>query len=636
MGYMVRTETLDVASDQKLADMAATAKGHIAHMTLHWTGGGAHQAYTSYNICIDTDGKVYAMTNSLINEQSVLGEDWAQHVEGRNTDNVGICLLCGAGASETADGEIDWGEVPPTDAQAASLARVVAIIGKNAGVEINSDTVMTHGEVAAIDGYAVGSGDPQERWDLDRLPQSGSQSGGDFIRAKANEYLETGKVTIPKGTSNPISYGIGTGSTSGYSGPISDIIDFASFVQTKAFESEMTQMFSQSMQDTLHTYLSKFMTKFYHNIYYIPTLPDNLTIVVKPECCFIEPPACNVIYPTLKNSISYARDPKSEPTRIMAISDPISYMFGGASTSLTQLITMAFLDEEETKNSDGTTTTVPKVVSLNAIKNAFDVKLDLKHPQYNLTTFEKKYGIRILKDARGEDLYLFLASKGKTNGKKPTYVYARSNMTEICKTLERLAKYSLLRARYEPRRGSCEMYFNPYIVPGFPMLSIEGSATSTLNIYAYVTSVTHNITDNGWGTTISFSDTHLTSEPRPDAFPIAEAEYTETIDTTYKNLLGAAMTKIDKSSGPATCRDAYNNSDKTTLSMLKKVWRPLTTREQHLKDICDGATVVEDKKYTWFKNGSGKSFFDESIQAKIKTYTEKIFDGEAMSTADVR
>lgn len=428
----------------------------------------------------------------------------------------------------------------------------------------------------------------------------------------------------------------GTSTTTGYHGPISDIIDFASFVQTKAFESEMTQTFSQSMQDTLHTYLSKFMTKFYHNIYYIPTLPDNLTIVVKPECCFIEPPACNVIYPTLKNSISYARDPKSEPTRIMAISDPISYMFGGASTSLTQLITMAFLDEEETKNSDGTTTTVPKVVSLNAIKNAFDVKLDLKHPQYNLTTFEKKYGIRILKDARGEDLYLFLASKGKTNGKKPTYVYARSNMTEICKTLERLAKYSLLRARYDPRRGSCEMYFNPYIVPGFPMLSIEGSATSTLNIYAYVTSVTHNITDNGWGTTISFSDTHLTSEPRPDAFPIAEAEYTETIDTTYKNLLGAAMTKIDKSSGPATCRDAYNNSDKTTLSMLKKVWRPLTTREQHLKDICDGATVVEDTKYTWFKNGSGKSFFDESIQAKIKTYTEKIFDGEAMSTADVR
>lgn len=409
------------------------------------------------------------------------------------------------------------------------------------------------------------------------------------------------------------------------------IMKFARFAETKAFLTTMSNMFTQSMTDTLHGYLSNFMSKFYHNLYYVPTLPDNFAIIVKPECCFVEVPACNVIYPSIKSDISYVRDAKSEPTRLINLTNPLSNIFGVTSDPITQLVTMAFIDEVDGK---------PTVKSLDAMKVAYDIAKDLKHPQNNLTEFEKKNGIRILREARGEDIFLYLASNNEqtsTAGTTSHYVLTdKSQAEDICKTLGRLAEYSLLRSRYEARQGNVSMVANPYIMPGFPMLSVEGSGDSSMNLYGYVNSVTHSISDSSWTTSASFNCAHIASEERPDAFPIAEVEYSEVIESTYKDMLGNAMTKVDKATGADECRTAYNNSDKSVTSMLKRIWRPLTTREQHLTEICDGATVVEADKYTWFQNGSGKSFFDESVQAKIKQYTSDILAGNAMYTSDVR
>lgn len=415
------------------------------------------------------------------------------------------------------------------------------------------------------------------------------------------------------------------------------IMNFASFTQSLAFKNIMENSFTRSMQDTLHSYLSSFMEKFYHNLYYVPTLPDNRAILVKPECLFIEPPACNVIYPTLKSDLSFSRDPKGEPTRIVSISNPVANIFGdkGANT-LTQLITMAFMDykkDEVTKKY----TTETDVTSLNAMSLAYGETDKKKHPQYNMTLYEKDNGIRILTECKGEDLYLFLLANGNDGKKQKGYMVPDSaNKKDIGLVLEVLAKYALLRARYEPRVGSCTTVPNPYIVPGFPMLSVEGSADSSLNIYAYVESVTHSITESAWSTSIGFNSTHIYNEPRPPIFPIAEAEYTNSIDKTYTDMLGANMTKVDATTGPADCRKAYVESDGTTDAMLRRIWRPLTTMEQHLKEICDGATVVEEPKYTWFKNADGKTFFNESVQAKIKAYTSDILDGVAFTELDVR
>ena len=76
-----------------------------------------------------------------------------------------------------------------TDEQIEVLAMVVAAISDEMGIDITSDNVMTHAEVATIDGYDLDSGDPDCRWDLLFL-QPGDEwgSGGDIIRGKAIYY----------------------------------------------------------------------------------------------------------------------------------------------------------------------------------------------------------------------------------------------------------------------------------------------------------------------------------------------------------------------------------------------------------------------------------------------------------------
>lgn len=405
------------------------------------------------------------------------------------------------------------------------------------------------------------------------------------------------------------------------------ILSFARFAESMAFRDLMVKGFEQGMDYTLHTYLATFMQKFYHNMYYVPTLPNNKVILVKPETMFINPPSCNIIYPTLKSSLSFVRNPKQEPTRVIMITDPVTNVFNVHSGALSQLVTMAFIEEDEVTSKDGTKTTTQKVVGLKEMGNK-------QKPVVNLTKFEKKNGVRILRTNQGEDLYLFLVSnqgKKDVEGKKATVITA-TDAAGIAQTLYELSSYALLRNRYESRQGSTQTYFNPYIVPGFPMLSIEGGETSSLNVYAYVTDVTHQITDRAWTTHIGFTGTHIQTEPRPNAFPIIENEYVKTIDTTYKNMLGDAVTTV---TNPSTCREAYNSSDTSVSSMLKKVWRPLTTREQHLSDVCDGATLMEGNGYKWLRNGSAK-FFDENIQNIVKGYTENIMTGTAFNEMDVR
>jgi hypothetical protein len=420
-----------------------------------------------------------------------------------------------------------------------------------------------------------------------------------------------------------------SGSTSGSSSSKDPrgILKFAKFAQSLAFTKQMVEGFEQGMEYTLHSYLANFMHKFYHNMYYIPTLPNNKVMVIKPETMFIDPPSCNMVYPSMKMSLGFSRSPKQEPTRILMISDPVTNIFGMSGGTLSQLVTMAFIDN----NEDGT----QKVVGLGTMENK-------RYPMRNLSSFEKKNGVRILRSNQGEDLYLFLVSDQKPTtttsaGKtvQSTILTSNTNPEGIGQTLSELAAYTLLRNRYENRNGSMQMYFNPYMVPGFPFLSIEGSDTSSLNVYGYVTDVTHQITERSWSTHVGFTGTHIGTEPRPPAFPIIENEYVSDISATYKAMLGDAVSRIDEA-GAQACRTAYATSDDSVSSMLKKVWRPITTMEEHLSTVCDGATVVEDRNLRWFKNAEGADFFDTAVQEKIKGYTRNIMDGFAFNEADVR
>ncbi len=160
--------------------MAEAARGKIDTIYLHWTACAYGQVFDDYHLCIGKDGNIEAPL-----EMCNLAEKKA-HTWLRNTGAVGIAIEAARGAKVDKDGVINYGKyAPPTREQAEGLALAVAIICKGAGIPIDKDTVMTHAEIADVDGYGVFDSDPDMRWDLLRLPFAPNISGGEYIRKLA-------------------------------------------------------------------------------------------------------------------------------------------------------------------------------------------------------------------------------------------------------------------------------------------------------------------------------------------------------------------------------------------------------------------------------------------------------------------
>lgn len=434
---------------------------------------------------------------------------------------------------------------------------------------------------------------------------------------------------------NPIVTGAGANSSTIESG---GIISFAAFAQSLAFKQQLQQGFQRGGELTLHEFIVQFMTKFYHQLYYIPNLRNNYTIVVKPETLFVNAPSCNLIFPVIKSQISYTRSFKQEPTRLIQISDPVAALQGAANPTPTQLLCMMFTEQEDSGTTrNGLPMYKQYVMSLGEHSNL----TDKVHPMTNLTEYEKANGIRCSTSNKGADLYLFLKSDLAASAQSADdeqYVISlasdTSDMSGVGNTLAKLARYELLRQRYVTRTGSIEMYFNPYIVPGFPFVSIE-TTENGLNIYGYVTSVVHSFTDRSWSTTVNFNCAHMDYEQTPEAYPIIESEYASKLPDTYKDMLGDNIVPITNDTVPELI-NTYGN-DKVYLSTAyKKIWRETPSLEDYLTNVADGATLVEDNNFWWIQNPSGSTFFNTTLQERIKTYTNDIINNKlAMSVDDV-
>ena len=434
---------------------------------------------------------------------------------------------------------------------------------------------------------------------------------------------------------NPTVTGAGANSSTIESG---GIISFAAFAQSLAFKQQLQQGFQRGGELTLHEFIVQFMTKFYHQLYYIPNLRNNYTIVVKPETLFVNAPSCNLIFPVIKSQITYTRSFKQEPTRLIQISDPVAALQGAANPTPTQLLCMMFTEQEDSGTTrNGLPMYKQYVMSLGEHSNL----TDKVHPMTNLTEYEKANGIRCSTSNKGADLYLFLKSDLAASAQgadDEQYVISlasdTSDMSGVGNTLAKLARYELLRQRYVTRTGSIEMYFNPYIVPGFPFVSIE-TTENGLNIYGYVTSVVHSFTDRSWSTTVNFNCAHMDYEQTPEAYPIIESEYASKLPDTYKDMLGDNIVPITNDTVPELI-NTYGN-DKVYLSTAyKKIWRETPSLEDYLTNVADGATLVEDNNFWWIQNPSGSTFFNTTLQERIKTYTNDIINNKlAMSVDDV-
>ena len=155
------------ATEDMIRDMAREARSGIRRIFLHWTGGHYGHNEEAYHICIDRDGTVYLNCKSFLSFKA--------HTWMHNTGAIGIALLCGYDAhcwapagkdaslldvayendhlARTDCAVIDYGEEPPTRKQIDVMAKIVALLCRELCLPLAEDTVMTHCEIAFVDGY---------------------------------------------------------------------------------------------------------------------------------------------------------------------------------------------------------------------------------------------------------------------------------------------------------------------------------------------------------------------------------------------------------------------------------------------------------------------------------------------------
>lgn len=226
-------------------------------------------------------------------------------------------------------------------------------------------------------------------------------------------------------------------------------------------------------------------------------------------------------------------------------------------------------------------------------------------------------------------------STGSDGKKKVNYVMKLSTaaLQGVAKTLENLAGYMLIRERYQSRAGGYSTVFNPYVVPSFPLYNIESADPSSLGVSGYITRVSHSLNPSGCSTSVSYSFGHIQTEAKPKVFPVVEEEYVSKIEETYTKLFDVEKSKTESIDAE---RKWYGEEPRTLTQTYERLWRPLTSIDEYLKDIADGATIVNEETaqramYIWFSG----SFFDVKTQDVIKKYTESILAGRAITLTDI-
>ena len=391
----------------------------------------------------------------------------------------------------------------------------------------------------------------------------------------------------------------GSGNTETNTTGKSDITTFAKFTASEMFSKFLTQQLRGAGEQSLHQYLLGVMGFFYYNIYYIPTLPFTNCIVVKPETLFVDVPSCNMILPQMIGSGHYQRNEKSEPTRLLMSTPPLTHTFGAApkQSSANTIQTMVLVDYS---GADKAKTVIKGF-------KAISPGLSPTVPMSLITEYEKDHGVRLIKTTRGADMFVYMKSvevpdkKDKDDKSGKTKLILKGQLKDFSPILTKLANYVLQRSRYEQRRGSFNIYFNPYIVPGFPGVFVGHPHKDDANFTASISDVTHSLTSDAWVTSVSIDSIHDEIDPSPEQFPIVEEAYVQDLPNTYKRMLGSTVTAIPYDTAvKQTVADAAL-MEMNLESAYTRVWRPMTTLDETLKKLLNNATMSKEGDFSILK-----------------------------------
>jgi len=232
--------------------------------------------------------------------------------------------------------------------------------------------------------------------------------------------------------------------------------------------------------------------------------------ITKPQNQFGIPPKCNTIFPSMVKSMVYNENFATQPTRLH-VGD-------------IEWIPMA-----------GVGATTQMDVAGNALRTGYPEEINLRmqalktghHKQsvYDVLLWPDEYfhGV-IMSEEQGPSWLRFLANdlnvvnesinpEDSDRDDTPSapdqpddgkFNSDGSYNDRVTRLYSAYAKYRFYQEKYSRRQGSINMSFNPYVVPGLPMLYVDTSHTQE-HLLAYVTNVSWNMSVGNMSTSVSYS-----------------------------------------------------------------------------------------------------------------------------------
>ncbi len=270
-----------------------------------------------------------------------------------------------------------------------------------------------------------------------------------------------------------------------------------------------------------------------------PAKPNRiLNYITKPQWLFGIPPACNVLFPSMYTQFTYNEDYDAQPTRMYMNNNWVVNSFQKNSPLTAFAIPHAGyprqvqreLDKRYKIRNQGDETVSgknflvwpeeyfkgPRVMEQNLpdwfmmlFQNA-NRKTDyvVKIPPIEVDDLLEKMGWPVSREdgqllqgaVDDEEQSIFLPED-----REPTAEEVLDAKKQKLAWLQRVyARYEYYRQRATARNGAVDMLFNPYVLPGFPLVVFDELATGN-HVFGYAVSVTHNLSSTSMNTSVSFS-----------------------------------------------------------------------------------------------------------------------------------
>lgn len=278
-----------------------------------------------------------------------------------------------------------------------------------------------------------------------------------------------------------------------------------------------------------------------------PSKPNRiLNYVTKPQWLFGVPPACNVIFPSMYDQFTYMENYEAQPTRIYANNNWIVNSFQKRGSLAEFAIPHAGYPRQVQQElnrrwgirSQGNETVSGKnflVWPEEYFKGPRTVEADLppwfmmlfqnanqkanyavKNPPFEIDQLIQMLEWPVSREDGAlvegatdpiEQSFFFLPED-----REPTEEEKIDARKQKLSWLQQVyARYEYYRQRAAQRNGNIHMMFNPYVVPGFPLVVFDELTTGN-HVFGYAVGVSHDLSSTAMSTSVSFTHAQTLDE----------------------------------------------------------------------------------------------------------------------------